>query len=119
MYKRQAYYDGTDLMDIRVVSTLGLTDEDIEALRDVPGVSGVEAAYSADVLATLNDEQYVMRDVYKRQHHGRPLGVLDLRLDARGLWRLPDEGALGERGRRRVPYRRRAHLRGVVRRELR
>ena len=56
-----AYYDGTDLMDIRVVSTLGLTDEDIEALRDVPGVSGVEAAYSADVLATLNDEQYVMR----------------------------------------------------------
>lgn len=30
-------------------------------LRDVPGVSGVEAAYSADVLATLNDEQYVMR----------------------------------------------------------
>ena len=44
-----AYYDGTDLMDIRVVSTLGLTDEDIEALRDVPGVSGVEAAYSADV----------------------------------------------------------------------
>ena len=56
-----AYYDGTDLMDIRVVSTLGLTEEDIEALRDVPGVSGVEAAYSADVLATLNDEQYVMR----------------------------------------------------------
>ena len=56
-----AYYDGTDLMDIRVVSTLGLTDEDIEALHDVPGVSGVEAAYSADVLATLNDEQYVMR----------------------------------------------------------
>ena len=34
-----------NLMDIRVVSTLGLTDEDIEALRDVPGVSGVEAAY--------------------------------------------------------------------------
>ena len=56
-----AYYDSTDLMDIRVVSSLGLTDEDIEALRDVPGVSGVEAAYSADVLATLNDEQYVMR----------------------------------------------------------
>ncbi|MFR5093111.1 MAG: hypothetical protein ACLTDR_15000 [Adlercreutzia equolifaciens] len=46
---------------------------------------------------------------------GRP----DLRLTPGGLWRLPDEGALGERGRRRVPYRRRAHLRGVVRRELR
>lgn len=56
-----AYYDGTCLMDVRVVSTLGLTDEDIEALREVPGVSGVQAAYSADVLATMNGEQYVMR----------------------------------------------------------
>ncbi len=56
-----AYYDGTALMDIRVVSTLGLTDDDIAALHEVAGVAGVEGAYSADVLATLNDEQYVMR----------------------------------------------------------
>ena len=56
-----AYYDGTALMDIRVVSTLGLTDDDIEALRQVEGVAAVEGAYSADVLATLNDEQYVVR----------------------------------------------------------
>jgi len=56
-----AYYDGTALMDIRVVSTLGLTDDDIEALRQVKGVSAVAGAYSADVLATLNDEQYVVR----------------------------------------------------------
>ncbi len=56
-----AYYDGTALMDIRVVSTLGLTDDDIEALRQVEGVSAVVGAYSADVLATLNDEQYVVR----------------------------------------------------------
>ena len=56
-----AYYDGTSLMDIRVVSTLGLTDEDIEALRQVDGVAHVMAAYSADVLASLNGDQYVMR----------------------------------------------------------
>lgn len=56
-----AYYDGTALMDVRVVSTLGLTDDDIEALRQVKGVAAVEGAYSADVLATLNDEQYVVR----------------------------------------------------------
>ncbi len=47
-----AYYDGTDLAGYSRRLYLGLTDEDIEALRDVPGVSGVEAAYSADVLAT-------------------------------------------------------------------
>ena len=56
-----AYYDGTALMDVRVVSTLGLTEEDIEALRAVDGVEAVMGAYSADVLATMNDEQYVMR----------------------------------------------------------
>ena len=55
------YYDGTALMDIRVVSTLGLTDEDIEALRQVEGVQAVMPAYSADVLATLAGDQYVMR----------------------------------------------------------
>ena len=55
------YYDGTDLMDIRVVSTLGLTDGDIDALRAVDGVEAVMAAYSADVLGTLGGEQYVMR----------------------------------------------------------
>ena len=37
-----AYYDGTDLMDIRVVSTLGLTDEDIEALRDACHPKGIK-----------------------------------------------------------------------------
>ncbi|MEY8461364.1 FtsX-like permease family protein [Eggerthellaceae bacterium 24-137] len=56
-----AYYDGTALMDIRVVSTLGLTDDDIEALRQVNGVAAVEGAWSTDVLGTLGGDQYVMR----------------------------------------------------------
>ncbi len=56
-----AYYDQTDLMDIRVVSTLGLTDADLQALREVPGVQAVEGGYETDVMVTLNDEQYAMR----------------------------------------------------------
>lgn len=56
-----AYYDGTALMDLRVVSTMGLTDEDINALRQVEGVYAVMPAYQTDVLATLGDEQYAMR----------------------------------------------------------
>ncbi|MCI8468800.1 MAG: FtsX-like permease family protein [Eggerthellaceae bacterium] len=55
------YYDGTDLMDIRVVSTLGLTDDDLAALRAVPGVDAVMGAWEADVMATINDEQYAVR----------------------------------------------------------
>ncbi len=56
-----AYYDQTDLMDIRVVSTLGLTDADLQAIRAVPGVQAVEGGYETDVMVTLNDEQYAMR----------------------------------------------------------
>lgn len=55
------FYDGTNLMDIRVVSTLGLTDDDIAALRDVKGVAEVMPAYETDVMATVNDEQYAIR----------------------------------------------------------
>ena len=31
------FYDESNLMDIRVISTLGLTDEDVEAIRQVEG----------------------------------------------------------------------------------
>ncbi len=55
------YYDATDLMDIRVVSTLGLTDRDIDALRALDGVERVFGEYETDVMVTLNSEQYAMR----------------------------------------------------------
>ncbi|MEG0505295.1 MAG: ABC transporter permease, partial [Raoultibacter sp.] len=55
------YYDGTELYDIRVLSTYGLTDDDIDALKDIEGVSAVMPAYETDVMALLNGEQYVTR----------------------------------------------------------
>lgn len=55
------FYDGTALMDLRVVSTLGLTDDDIDALRGVEGVQAVMPAYETDVMATINGEQYAIR----------------------------------------------------------
>ncbi len=45
-----AYYDETNLMDIRVVSTLGLTAADLEAVADAPGIERAELAYTADAL---------------------------------------------------------------------
>lgn len=55
------YYDGTNMCDLRVVSTLGLTDEDVEELRQVDGVEGVEGGWELDALATVESTQYVMR----------------------------------------------------------
>lgn len=55
------FYDGTALMDLRVVSTLGLTNGDIDALRSVEGVQAVMPAYETDVMATINGDQYAIR----------------------------------------------------------
>ena len=54
------YYDEASLMDIQAISTLGLTDGDVEALRQIRGVKAVNPAYSADVLCSLPDAQPVV-----------------------------------------------------------
>ena len=43
------YYDSSSLMDIRVISTLGLTDDDVEKIGAVDGVERVVGCYSEDV----------------------------------------------------------------------
>ncbi len=55
------YYDATGLMDIRVVSTLGLEESDIDSMAALPGVASVQGAFETDVMTTLNGEQYAMR----------------------------------------------------------
>lgn len=48
-----AYYDSSNLMDIRVVSTLGLTDSDIDAVKNTPGVKSVMPAHYADIISKI------------------------------------------------------------------
>ena len=45
-----SYYDETNLYDFKIVSTMGLTDEDLESLEAIAGVSEVEGSYSFDTL---------------------------------------------------------------------
>jgi len=47
-YTADRYYDRTHLMDVRVLSTLGLTEADIEALEEVEGVEKAEGAWYVD-----------------------------------------------------------------------
>ena len=55
------YFDATHMADLRVVSTLGLSDESLDMLRDVEGVEDAMPAREVDVLATVEDVQYTMR----------------------------------------------------------
>lgn len=54
-------YDNSRFMDIRVLGGLGITQEDIEALKTVEGVEYVQGGYSADMLCDASDVQLVVR----------------------------------------------------------
>lgn len=54
------YYDGTSLADVRVVSTIGFDEAQIDALRDVEGVSAVMPAREADAISELDGVQYTL-----------------------------------------------------------
>ena len=49
-YTADDYYDERQLMDIRVLGTLGLTEDDVEAIKNLDGVSDAVGGYAADVL---------------------------------------------------------------------
>ena len=48
------YYDETSLYDFKIVSTMGLTEKDLESLKEIDGISAVEGGYSFDTLLEGN-----------------------------------------------------------------
>ena len=55
------WYDGTNLWDLRVISTLGFSDDDVARVRAVEGVEAAMPARSCDVMASAGDEQEAVR----------------------------------------------------------
>lgn len=54
-YSADVFFDEQNLYDISIVSTLGLTDDDIRAVAGMEGVEAVEGTYSEDVFTDLED----------------------------------------------------------------
>jgi len=55
------YYDDYNLMDIRIVSTLGLTEDDLKEIEKVEGIEQSLGSYTIDVLAELDEQEVVLR----------------------------------------------------------
>lgn len=55
-YSADTFFDEQNLFDIMVVSTMGLTDEDVEALSRIDGIEAVEGTYSETVLTQVNGQ---------------------------------------------------------------
>ena len=54
------YMTRSNLMDFRLISTFGLTENDLSAVKGVAGVSGVEGAYSMDAVVQTDDRNLVV-----------------------------------------------------------
>ena len=55
------YFDELNVMDLQVISTLGLTDEDITAINNVEGVEKAEGSYQTDAIVKIGDEESVVK----------------------------------------------------------
>ena len=59
-FSGDAYYDEALLMDLKVVGTLGLTEDDVEALKKIEGVESAEGSYGTDVICGEGEHQKVL-----------------------------------------------------------
>ena len=55
------YADEANMMDIQILSTLGLTDDDVAAVADVEGITGVMPGYQLDASAILDGQEFSTR----------------------------------------------------------
>ena len=55
------YFDDLNVMDIQVISTLGLTENDITSISQVENVEKVEETYQTDATVTIGEEEVVVK----------------------------------------------------------
>ena len=61
MASLDAYYDKHNMYDIKIVSTLGLTDEDIDIISGIESIKEVYGEHSKDEIFNINNSTYVIK----------------------------------------------------------
>ena len=69
-YTADKYYDDYNLFDLRILTTMGLTKEDTDAIEKIDGVKGIYKAHSMDALTRVNNREVVLKI------HGLPIDNL-------------------------------------------
>lgn len=54
------YFDESNLMDIKALSTYGVTQDDVDTILKIDGVEHAEGAYSADFMQVVDKKQKVL-----------------------------------------------------------
>lgn len=60
-YTADTYYDDCNMADLRVLSTMGLTENDITAIAALDGVQAVQPGYFTDAVALCDTIEYTFR----------------------------------------------------------
>ncbi len=92
-----AFYDKTNMMDIRVVFALGLGRADLDAIRRTDGVKTADGAFSADVLVRHQDADVAVR-LYSLTEQVNEYLVLEGRLPEKVGECAMDESFMKSRG---------------------
>ena len=54
------YYDEKNVYDIKILSSMGLIEDDITALKNIENIKEVEGIYSTDILLSSDNSEYVV-----------------------------------------------------------
>ncbi|GFN34430.1 ABC transporter permease [Tepidimicrobium xylanilyticum] len=91
------YYDDYNLMDIRIVSTLGLTEDDLKEVEKVEGIDKVIGSYTIDVLAKFDEQEVVLRVHQLPEENGiNNIRLIEGRLPEKPWECVIEKGKIGE-----------------------
>ena len=86
------YFDDSSMYDIEILSTLGITDADVEAVSERDGVLSAEGTYQMDAIVSGQDEDLVIRIMTDSQS-----GMNQTELLSGRMVEAPDECVVEER----------------------
>ena len=75
----EKYYDDTKLLDLKILSPVGFTEEDIDSIKNTKGVAKAYGAYTMDVLNTENEIEQAVKLISLNTSCNFPT-VLDVRI---------------------------------------
>lgn len=87
------YFDDSELIDLKVMGTMGLTKADIKSIGKVSGIEAVEGGYSKDVLCPVGDNEKVVH-MLSMQKNFNQVSVVKGRLPEKAGECLVDEDFL-------------------------
>ncbi|MDF2538166.1 MAG: hypothetical protein K0S76_1187 [Herbinix sp.] len=92
-----SYFDDSRLMDIRVVSTMGITEEDVNAIRGLTGVEDAEPIFTTHVVCE-NDHNEIVIEIMSNTERTNKINVVEGRLPENGQEVLVEQSFLNSAG---------------------